>query len=141
MDYAITKASVKDFKQCEKLVKVPEIELPDGTYPTRVYFKEMLEKKQIFLVVKKGDEVMGLLTGHVLACSSSFLDVLAVSPKHRGKGIGHALVSEYKKMLRKKKVNYIFLFATELNKKTAKFYEREGFIRPKHKYEFFNMNI
>ncbi len=140
MKYLITNAIKEDLKRCSELVLTPELEIPDGTHPSYEYLLEVYES-EIFLVAKYSHEIVGFLLAHILKGSSSFLDLLVVDPKHRGEGVGHLLIEKYKRRLKDKNIKYVFLFATESNPKTIKFYLKEGFIKAKHKYEFFAMNL
>jgi len=140
MKYSIVEAAEEDLKKCAEIAVIPELQIPDGSYPPYEYLKKVY-KSEMFLVGKKGEEVVGFLLAHILAGGASFLDLLVVSPTHRDQGLGHDLIQEYKKKLKDKKIHYIFFFASEANKKTINFYLKEGFIKAKHKYEFFCMNI
>jgi len=65
-----------------------------------------------------------------------WLDAIFVRKELRGQGIGHALLCAFKAQLKKRHIRNFYLMAPTFNKKTIRFYEREGFKKGKTMVEF-----
>jgi len=131
----------EDIRQCAKIARTPELMLPGKIYPDEKYFRKVLASDSLFLIAKDGKKVLGFLIAHNIIGMSSFLDTLAVSREIRGKGIGKMLMAEYERLVKIKRIHYIFLFALNTNENTLRFYEKNDFESSKHDYKMYSKSI
>ena len=123
----IRKATLKDLDECVNVCKTPELRLGTGRYPDKKYLKEFLGS--FFLVAEENNKIVGLLVGEKSKGKWVALNILGISKRHRGKGVGKLLINEFKKISKRLGFKYIYLIAPKWNKNTIKFYEKDGFIR------------
>ncbi|MFH1589210.1 MAG: GNAT family N-acetyltransferase [archaeon] len=115
---------LEDLKQCALLSRIPEFTTTKSMSDKEIleYFADYV-KKGIMLVAKENDEVLGFITGEYMLNNYVWIDAIVVKPEIRGKGVGKLLFSEFKELLKKKKVKHIYLMAPKFNTNTVAFYQ------------------
>lgn len=134
----IRKAKKDDIKEVIKLTKIPELDNPKSgsNLESFKYFQEYMGKG-IFLVAEEDGKIVGFITGEFMLGSYIYIDVLSVDSTLRGKGIGKDLVRNFEKLAKKKGVKFVHLTAPKFNKKTVKFYEKNGYDKGKEFFQFY----
>jgi len=123
----IRKAELKDIKQCEKISKIREFEMPTGEMPDAKSFE--LSLNQIFLVAEEKNKIIGLILGYKLTKEYIYLDLFTVHKDFRNKKIGTQLLTAFRNELRNLNYKDYFLIAPSFNKKTLNFYSKNGLIK------------
>lgn len=135
----IRQAKKSDLKECEKLTKIPELQLGySERYPDVKYLGEFLD--DIFLVVEDESTIVGCLVAEKEKAGVVSLNILVVDKNYRGKKVGKTLMNEFVKISRKMKLKDIYLLAPKWNKKTLKFYKSLGFLEMKN-YSYFTKEL
>ena len=105
---------------------VPEIKRLVDTYAGRILLEKNLvtlyEAVQEFWVAEYDGEVVGCGALHVLWSDLGEVRTVAVDPKVRGKGIGHAIVSRLLEVARELQLQRLFVLTFE-----TEFFGRHGF--------------
>ena len=105
---------------------VPEIKRLVDTYSGRILLEKNLvtlyEAVQEFWVAELGGEVVGCGALHVLWSDLGEVRTVAVDPKVRGKGIGHAIVDRLLEVARELQLQRLFVLTFE-----TEFFGRHGF--------------
>ena len=78
------------------------------------------------LLAKDGDSVAGLAVIAMQGVLSGYLQTLAVSPAHRGRGLGAALLARVEARVFRERPN-VFPFVSSLNDGARRFYEAHGY--------------
>jgi ribosomal protein S18 acetylase RimI-like enzyme len=78
------------------------------------------------LLAKDGPEVAGFAVISMQGVLSGYLQTLAVSPAHRGRGLGAALLARVETRVFGEKPN-VFLFVSSFNRGARRFYEAHGY--------------
>jgi amino-acid N-acetyltransferase len=116
-DVVVRRASTAD---------VPEIKRLVDTYSGRILLEKNLvtlyEAVQEFWVAELGGEVVGCGALHVLWSDLGEVRTVAVDPKVRGKGIGHAIVDRLLEVARELQLQRLFVLTFE-----TEFFGRHGF--------------
>jgi len=105
---------------------VPVIKRLVDTYAGRILLEKNLvtlyEAVQEFWVAEMGDEVVGCGALHVLWSDLGELRTVAVDPRVRGRGIGHAIVDRLLDVARDLQLKRLFVLTFE-----TEFFDRHGF--------------
>ena len=105
---------------------VPEIKRLVDTYAGRILLEKNLvtlyEAVQEFWVAESDGEVVGCGALHVLWADLGEVRTVAVDPKARGKGIGHAVVDRLLEVARELQLERLFVLTFETD-----FFARHGF--------------
>ena len=116
-DVVVRRASTAD---------VPEIKRLVDTYSGRILLEKNLvtlyEAVQEFWVAELAGEVVGCGALHVLWSDLGEVRTVAVDPKVRGKGIGHAIVDRLLEVARELQLQRLFVLTFE-----TEFFGRHGF--------------
>jgi ribosomal protein S18 acetylase RimI-like enzyme len=86
--------------------------------------KKVRHDPDLFLVAEKGGAIIGTVIGGFDG-RRGMVYHLAVSPRHRGQGIGNLLMDEIERRLREKGCRKAYLLVKKGNS-AAKFYEKRG---------------
>lgn len=78
------------------------------------------------LLAKDGDTVAGLAVIAMQGVLSGYLQTLAVSPAHRGRGLGAALLARVEARVFSERPN-VFLFVSSFNGGARRFYDAHGY--------------
>lgn len=84
-------------------------------------------KDNILLISEEDSKLCGFLYAKIVSPTWCILDNLVVAEKCRNQGIGHELLNEFYKMLKKQKISYIQILEDIHQKKTRKFWQANGF--------------
>lgn len=114
----------KDLLVCEKLLHLPDFRFADGKYPDVEFLEKYLDD-DYFLVVEIDEKIIGCIFGEPIKANGVFIWYFVVEEKHRNKGIGTKLFSEFEKRSRKNGIKWFNLYANS-NKKTINFYSKNG---------------
>ena len=105
---------------------VPEIKRLVDTYAGRILLEKNLvtlfEAVQEFWVAELNGEVVGCGALHVLWSDLGEVRTVAVDPKVRGKGVGHAIVGRLLEVARELQLERLFVLTFE-----TEFFSRHGF--------------
>jgi len=120
---AITRMSYEDIPSVYQIEKrvfslpwSPEMLATEiSNYPRSVYF-----------MARAGEEVLGY-AGMFVFADEVHITNLAVSPKHQGKGIGAALVSQLFETAFERRVSHLVLEVRQSNQRARKLYGKFGF--------------
>ena len=87
--------------------------------------KEMITKKQIYVALNKNDKCIGFMGVINNGCfrKFSYLSLIAVKKRYRGKGIGKELINKFEE-IGFKKANRVFLLVSNFNKKAQLLYKK-----------------
>ncbi|MBY8991349.1 MAG: GNAT family N-acetyltransferase [Candidatus Lokiarchaeota archaeon] len=132
----IRPAEIRDCKICVELSKIKELKPAGGSYIPEDYFKACIDDDEMFLVAEINSEVKGYILGEPMKGNNANLSLLAVEQKNRGQGIGTKLIQAFRKRCDEKNLGFIILYAPKLNKKTLKFYRKNGFEEGKEHIQF-----
>jgi ribosomal protein S18 acetylase RimI-like enzyme len=118
---------IEDLKECISKSILEQFYFSDKD-KTESFFKEGIEKKEIFVAVNEQKDCLGFIRIDWNFAYSEYplLRTIAVKPLYRGKGIGTKLLEHFE-CLSFKKVEKVFLFVSQLNSKARKLYERKGY--------------
>jgi N-acetylglutamate synthase-like GNAT family acetyltransferase len=134
----IRKATISDVKQCETISRITEFQMTDGEFPDFKTFEQSLN--HIFLVAEEKDKIVGLILGYYLTKELVYLDLFTVIQAYRDKNIGTKLLNTFRIELKKLSIKNYFLIAPSLNKKTLRFYRKNGLAEGKQ-YTLFSQMI
>ncbi len=124
----IRNVSIDDLDQIMALAKESEEKIaPQGFY-TKDELRGVIDSGTYrpFLVAADND-VVGFLIGLVDINRTGYILYLAVSKKHRNKGIGKALVKESLKRFKSLGAKTLFITVEKRNKVAQEFYIKLGF--------------
>jgi len=90
--------------------------------------KEMIIKKQIYVATNTNDECIGFMGVIDQGCfrKFSYLSLIAVKKKDRGKGIGKKLIHKFEE-IGFEKADKVFLLVSDFNKKAQSLYRQLGY--------------
>jgi ribosomal protein S18 acetylase RimI-like enzyme len=89
---------------------------------------ERIVKKQIYVASDNNDQCVGFMGVVSNGCFGkfSYLSIIAVNRKYRGKGIGRTLIDKFEE-IGFKKADKVFLLVSDSNKKAQLFYRKLGY--------------
>lgn len=131
----IRPATIEDLKNCEILIKLPEMELPYGGHIDKKFMENYLDP-DFFLVMEEKSEIIGLIIGEPLRGKGIMIWYMTIKKDFQGKGFGKKLLTEFEKICREKNRNWIVLYGPTYNKKTVEFYEKMEYKKGKSYFEF-----
>lgn len=140
----IRKATKEDINQiCEVAKQLWDTEkvffdnIQDSYYEKEAAQKDIqkciMNKKGIFLVAEKDNQIIAFIEGHIIDDLDSYkekisyINRLVVDENYRKKGIGQLLIDEYGKRSKKRGCKYLKLNAFENNTPAVKLYKNIGF--------------
>jgi len=129
-------AKLIDCKFCANLSKIQELKLANGEFISINYFKNFLDKDNMFLVAEENNNIIGYALGEPMKGKVAHLGLLTVDNKFRNHGIGNQLVNKFEDQCKKKGIKNILLYAPKFNKKTLNFYKKLGFQKGKEHIQF-----
>jgi len=90
--------------------------------------EEMITKKQVYIASNKNGKCIGFIgvIENGCFCKFSYLSILSVKKRYRGKGIGKALVDKFE-AIGFEKADRVFILVSDFNKAAQKFYRRFGY--------------
>ena len=89
---------------------------------------ELANELSLWLVAVEGETVLGYVGSQTVLDSTDILNV-AVSPDHRGRGIGRALLTELEQRLRQQGVTEVLLEVRPSNTPAIALYTSLGFVQ------------
>ncbi|MGO5115557.1 ribosomal protein S18-alanine N-acetyltransferase [Candidatus Avoscillospira sp. LCP25S3_F1] len=89
---------------------------------------ELANELSLWLVAVEGETVLGYVGSQTVLDSTDILNV-AVSPDHRGRGIGRALLTELEQRLRQQGVTEVLLEVRPSNAPAIALYTSLGFVQ------------
>ena len=102
--------------ECYKLCKIREILDLGGKPPKKWWIKSFIKEKQIFLVAKKDDKIIGFILGERTTGNIAILHLCVVKKEYRNKGVGQELLRKAEKECKKRKLKVIMIYGYK-NKK------------------------
>lgn len=96
------------------------------------YFEELIKKEYVIVAIDKSS-VIGYLAGSVNDKCSYYnlqygeINNMFVDSKYRGKGVGKALINEFKKYCCEHNIRNLKVVASAKNKNARDFYQKYGF--------------
>ena len=90
--------------------------------------EELNNETSLFLVAKEENEVIGYI-GMSIVIDEGYIFNVAVSAKHRKKGIGSALIQELVTYGKKNNFSFLTLEVRESNENARSLYSKFGFIK------------
>jgi len=89
--------------------------------------REIQGDRSIFLAAEEGGRLVGAVLG-THDGRKGWINRLAVSPAHRGRGIGSSLVNEVEERLRGEGIEIVTCLIEDWNEGSMAFFERIGFV-------------
>lgn len=132
----IRSCKLEDIKECVKLSKIPELRCPDGDYPPKVLLKSIIKGGQIFLVAEINGKIVGYRMGEKLQGYLGIAHLIVVKKEYQDKGIGRMLLKAFEKECKKRGIRWLITYAYANNKKTLKFFKKNGYYQGSLTYEF-----
>lgn len=121
-------------------VKIRNFEMPDIRRVMEIEAESLLdgdaglylelyeEWPEGFLVAEKEDEVIGFVVVVLTPEGEGRVFALAVDSRHRGRGVGGALLKAAFNLLRKRKIGYVRLEVRVSNQIAQRLYKSRGFM-------------
>jgi ribosomal protein S18 acetylase RimI-like enzyme len=103
---------------------------------------EMIVKKQIYVALSKNEKCIGFMGVINNGCfrKFSYLSLIAVKKRYRGKGIGRELINKFED-IGFKKADKVFLLVSEFNKKAQLLYRKLGYKKVGIIPDIFKMSV
>lgn len=113
------------------------IDIWDDIYPCE-FFADDIKNKRLY-VLADGDEILSAfaledtnegeqaVTWHDMDAKAMYMERLGVNVKYAGKGIGTFMIEKAKEIARTSGVEYLRLFAANINQPAIRLYEKNGF--------------
>jgi len=135
----IIRAKIGDVDAIYELgINVPEFKVGDNAscfWPKEVLLNLIKSKKDIFLVAKDKDKIIGFCIVAVhLPTLKATIENRFVLPEYRGKGVASQMNKVSEEILVKKGIKYICAFVEDDNIASAKMLENQGFEKGKLYY-------
>ncbi|MEM0021379.1 MAG: ribosomal protein S18-alanine N-acetyltransferase [Fervidicoccaceae archaeon] len=121
--WRIRKASISDIGA---ITRIERESFPDYPYPREVFYFYLRKCQEYFLVAEIDEELIGYVLGCADEDEGSIVSI-AISPNHRGKGIGRMLMEAVEKEMKERGVRKIKLEVSNLNFKARRLYEKLGY--------------
>ncbi len=109
----IRSANISDCAACQRLGRIPEIQIAPKFYLPLQYYQRVVRGGHIFFVAKINERIVGFIIGEKIV-SGILAQYLVVTRSFRGRGIGHRLLTALEGEARKRKAFYLLGYA-ELN--------------------------
>ncbi len=104
--------------------------------------REMIAKKQIYAALNKNEKCIGFMGVINNGCfrNFSYLSLIAVKRRYRGKGIGRELIDKFEE-IGFKKADRVFLLVSEFNTKAQSLYRQLGYKKVGKIPDLFKMGV
>ena len=147
MDYSFAQLTPSDVGVLKDLLKVfgeafEDVETYQGAVPADNYLRSLLAAPHFIAVVaRRGDEVVGGLAGYELQKFERdrreiYIYDLAVATPHRRKGVATGLITELKRLARRRDAYVIFVQADRGDAPAIALYQSLGTKEDVHHFDF-----
>ena len=129
----------------EEVIKIDfgtkQLQIDDANniyYEPAVIRRALSSHSEICLVAKEGAQLAGYLIAHLNEVFGEvYISDIALKPEYRGRGIGQMLMSEARKMLEYRDVDWSWALVQEDNMPMHSFMEKQGYKKGKGFYFFY----
>ncbi|MEI9962819.1 MAG: N-acetyltransferase [Limisphaerales bacterium] len=91
-------------------------------------FQRLTDPTREVYVATMNDQIVGALILHLSGPLNGYIQIVAIHPEHRGRGLGAQLIHFAEERIFQQSPN-VFLCVSSFNHRAQKFYERLGYLR------------